>query len=93
MQSLAEGTSATATFAGGTVSGNAGCNTYNGSFTVDGGAIDIGPLATTKMACPPPASDIEAAYLPALDAVGSWEILPSGQLVLRGPQVLTYQPA
>ena len=60
---------------------------------VDGGTIAIGPLASTKMACPPPASDIEAAYLPALDAAGSWEILPSGQLVLRGPQVLTYQPA
>ena len=44
------------------------------------------------MACPPPASDIEAVYLPALDAVGRWEILPSGQLVLSGPQVLTYEP-
>jgi heat shock protein HslJ len=76
----------------GTLAGFAGCNTYNGSFSVDGAAIDIGPLATTRIACPPPASDIEAVYLPALDAVGDWEILPSGQLVLSGPQVLTYQP-
>jgi heat shock protein HslJ len=77
----------------GTLAGFAGCNTYNGSFTLDGSSIDIGPLTTTKMACPPPASDIESAYLPALDAVGSWEIQPDGQLVLSGPQVLTYQPA
>lgn len=77
----------------GTLSGFAGCNTYTGSFTLDGSAIDIGPLATTRMACQPPGSDIEAVYLPALDAVGSWEIMPSGQLVLSGPQVLTYQPA
>jgi heat shock protein HslJ len=76
----------------GTLAGFAGCNTYNGSFTVDGSTIDIGPLASTRMACPPPGSDIEAAYLPALDAVGTWELLPSGQLVLSGPQVLTYQP-
>ena len=77
----------------GTLAGFAGCNTYNGSFTLDGSTIDIGPLATTKMACAPPGSDIEAAYLPALDAVGSWEIRSSGELVLSGPQVLTYQPA
>jgi heat shock protein HslJ len=77
----------------GRLAGFAGCNTYDGTFTLDGGSIDIGPLATTKMACPGPASDIEAAYLPALDAVGSWEILPSGQLVLSGPQVLTFQPS
>ena len=77
----------------GTLGGFAGCNTYSGAFTVDAGSIDIGPLATTKMACQPPASDIEAAYLPALDAVGSWEITPTGQLVLSGPGVLTYQPA
>jgi len=76
----------------GTLAGFAGCNTYNGSFTLDGGSIDIGPLTMTEMACPPPASDIEAVYLPALDAVGRWEILPTGQLVLSGPQVLTYEP-
>jgi heat shock protein HslJ len=76
----------------GTLSGFAGCNDYNGSFTLDGDSIDIGPLATTRMACGAPGSDVEAAYLPALDAVGTWEVLPSGQLVLSGPQVLTYQP-
>jgi heat shock protein HslJ len=76
----------------GTLAGFSGCNTYNGAFTTDGATIDIGPLATTRMACPAPASDIEAAYLPALDAVGNWELLPSGQLELSGPQVLTYQP-
>ena len=62
----------------GTLSGFAGCNTYTGSFTLDGSAIDIGPLATTRMACQPPGSDIEAVYLPALDAVGKTWLRAAG---------------
>lgn len=34
------------------VSGNAGCNTFNSSVTVNGKNIKFGPLATTRMACP-----------------------------------------
>ena len=76
----------------GTVSGFAGCNTYGGPFSTDGGTIAIGPLAATEMACQEPGSGIESVYLPALDAVGRWEIMPNGQLVLTGPQVLTFGP-
>ena len=61
--------------ADGTVSGNATCNTYNGSFTTDGNALSIGPLATTRMAC---ASDElnaqEAQYLAALQNAATFEI-------------------
>jgi heat shock protein HslJ len=77
----------------GSLSGFSGCNTYSGGFAVDGDTIDIGPLASTEMACEPPGSDIEAVYLPALDASGTWTILESGQLVLSGPSTLTFTPA
>ncbi|HEX6868542.1 MAG TPA: META domain-containing protein, partial [Candidatus Limnocylindrales bacterium] len=43
----------------GTLSGFAGCNTFDGSYALDGESIDIASLATTKMACEPPASTIE----------------------------------
>jgi heat shock protein HslJ len=83
----------TLTFAeDGTLSGFAGCNTFSGPYTLDGTSIDIGSLATTKIACEPPASTIEAALLPALDAVGTWTVTPSGDLILTGPAVLTYRP-
>jgi heat shock protein HslJ len=57
------------TFANGTASGNAGCNTFTGPYTINGGTIAIGPLATTKMACQDPMATVETAYLQALDQV------------------------
>ena len=35
------------------VSGTAGCNGFNGPWTLDGGTLMIGPLASTKIACGP----------------------------------------
>lgn len=37
--------------ADGRVSGNAGCNRYNGSYELKGTSIKVGPLMTTRMAC------------------------------------------
>lgn len=72
------GTEVTAVFEGGTVSGNGGCNTYSGGYTVDAPAIEIGPLASTSMACADPAVDAqEAAYLDALGRAGTFEIAGS----------------
>ncbi len=65
---------ATATFADGKVTGSAGCNTYTASYTVSGQKLTIGPAATTQMACPPPASVVEAAFLAALGNVASYAI-------------------
>jgi heat shock protein HslJ len=57
------GVVADASFKDGKVAGSAGCNVYNGSATISEATIEVGPLATTMMACQPPASDVEAAYL------------------------------
>lgn len=48
------------------ISGSAGCNRYTGSYRVSGGAIRIGRLATTQMACAEPIERQETAFLQAL---------------------------
>jgi heat shock protein HslJ len=78
--------------AGGTVSGNSGCNTFNGSVTIDGDSIEFGPLATTRMACPEPAMSLETAYLAALDGATTWRI-DGSQLILDGTTTLTFDEA
>jgi heat shock protein HslJ len=50
--SVVGGVTITATFEDGTVSGNTGCNSYNGPYEIDGQNITIGPLASTLAACP-----------------------------------------
>lgn len=79
--------------ADGTVSGSAGCNTFNGTYTFDGHAITFGPLATTRMACADDVMATEDAYLDALDGASSWSIGEDGLLVLDGTAALTFSPA
>ena len=74
----------------GTVSGFAGCNTYGGPFSTDGGTIAIGPLAATEMACQGPGSGIESVYLPALRRgrpLGDHAQRPAGPDRSAGPHV------
>jgi heat shock protein HslJ len=61
------GTTLTATFtADGQVGGNAGCNSYSGTYKLDGTSLTVGPLATTMMACEQPIMDQETKFLAAL---------------------------
>ena len=92
------GTTITATFADdGTLSGSAGCNQYTGSYTLDGGAIEIGPLAATKKACSAPEGvmEQEAAYLAALPTATHFRIDAGGLALLAadGTFVASYVPA
>ncbi len=68
----------------GQIAGAASCNAYRGTYRVDGGQIDIGPLATTRRACADPQGvlDQELAYLAALQRADSFEIR-GDQLSLR----------
>ena len=53
----------------GTISGDTGCNTFHGEYTLDGRKLHIGPLATTRKACPSSeASKQEAGYIAALES-------------------------
>jgi heat shock protein HslJ len=73
--SLAAGSSITLVFGtDGSVSGNGGCNTYNGSVAVDGDAISFGPLMSTQMACPQPVMDQETQFFAALAASSSFKV-------------------
>ncbi len=71
------GTEISANFgADGQVSGNAGCNQYFASYSVDGNAIEIGQAATTFMFCeePPGVMEQESAYLAALQSAATYRI-------------------
>ena len=53
---------------GGRVTGLSGCNRFNGGYTESPGKIEVGPLAMTRMACPPPMMEIEASFSRSLEA-------------------------
>jgi heat shock protein HslJ len=90
---VVEGSGAAMTFdASGTVSGSTGCNSVNGSYSVDGAALTFGPLATTRMACEAGLMAQEAAVLEALAGVSGWEIDADGQLHLIGATELVLDP-
>jgi heat shock protein HslJ len=76
----------------GTISGKGGCNTFSGTYTVDGSKLTFGPIAATQKACTPEAvSTLEGAYLAALQAVTAYEITTAGELKLTsGTTTLTY---
>jgi heat shock protein HslJ len=64
----------TLSFEKGGVSGNGGCNTFRGGYTVDGQSVKIGPLASTRMACPDPAMRQEREFLAALESAVKWSV-------------------
>ena len=53
------GTEITASFEDGQITGAAGCNSYFGSYEVAGGAISIGTVGSTEMACMDPEGVME----------------------------------
>jgi heat shock protein HslJ len=59
----------TVSFADGRIFGTSGCNRYTGGYALDDGSFVLGALATTRMACLPPADEIERAFLAALGQV------------------------
>jgi len=71
-------TEITAIFEEGKLTGSAGCNTYNGTYTATSGSaeneITVGPLATTRMACAENVMDQETRYLSALEAAETYTI-------------------
>jgi heat shock protein HslJ len=82
----------TLTLEEGTASGFAGCNRFTGGYELDGDSMAIGPLAATQMACEDAKTAVEAAYLPALEAVDAWAI-EGAELVLstNGEETLRFE--
>jgi len=74
------------------VAGSAGCNSYNGTYVVSGNELSVGPLATTRKMCAQPIMQQEQAYLDALQAARTYEIVPDGKLKITYGEgsILTY---
>lgn len=64
------------------VSGTGGCNRFSGPITIEDDAVQIGPLAATKMMCEGK-SEIEAQYFSALEAARSF-VSNGDTLTLKG---------
>lgn len=72
-----DGVTATARFADGQVTGNGGCNSFTGDYTVDGNTLEVRQGATTLRACPGDRSDVEGAYFTALQRVAAYRADPT----------------
>jgi heat shock protein HslJ len=83
----------TARFESGTVAGNGGCNAYTGPYTLSGSDLAVGPVASTKMACPSPLNALEQAYFTNLEAAAAFTADQSSLIIRNeaGDDVLTYQ--
>ena len=70
--------------ADGKVAGHGGCNAVFGRYRIDKATIALGPLASTRKACPPAILRREQAFLTALE---------SARLYLRDGARLTLKDA
>ena len=64
----------TLTIDGDRLAGSSGCNRYNGTIKTGETAtsLAVGPLATTRMACPPEVMTLEQRYTTALQSANAW---------------------
>jgi len=67
-------TGVSAQFDGSTISGSAGCNSYNASYEASGSDISFGPISATKKICPEDEQSTEDRYLQLLAEIGSYEV-------------------
>jgi heat shock protein HslJ len=79
LSSSIPGSSISLTFANGTLSGHAGCNTYNAGYTTtlaagNSNAITISPITASGMVCTPELASQELAYLGELQTASSYTI-------------------
>jgi heat shock protein HslJ len=63
--------------------GNGSCNSYGGSYTIEGKKFKAGPIRATKMACAGEVNAQEMAYFSLLEKMDSYQIL-KGTLTMAG---------
>ncbi|WP_306151401.1 META domain-containing protein [Roseovarius sp. MMSF_3281] len=64
--------------------GRAACNRFSGGYDLTGEGISFGPMAATKMACPPALMDLETKVFEALSQVWRFDFDETGALLLIG---------
>ena len=89
------GTVVDAKFAGGKVSGFAGCNMYNAPATISGSTLKIGTAATTLRACDPAVTAVETAYLADLAKAATFTATADTLTIFdsSGKQILVFAAA
>lgn len=67
----------------GQLAGRAGCNRFTGSYRLQGAAMEVSGVATTRMICVPALMEQEARFLALLGQVTSFQLQRDGGLELR----------
>ena len=67
--------------------GFSGCNSYGGTYTLDGASLRFGAMAMTRMACDR-GMDLEQQYAGVLDRVTGYELAGSELRLLEGSTVV-----
>jgi len=78
----------------GKATGQADCNRFNGSYTLDNGLTQFGPLMTTRAACPP--GSLSGRFLDALTKAAAYGYDGQGNLRITfgpGANSLEFMPA
>lgn len=68
----------------GNIAGDASCNRFGGTCTIEGNTMKIGPLRSTRRACEPEIMQQEQKFLALLSAATTWSI-DGDDLVLTAP--------
>jgi heat shock protein HslJ len=77
----------------GTISGNVGCNSLGGEYTVDGDQITFNNLASTLMACDDVLMDQESAVLQVLSGTARFEIENETLTIVNSDMTLVFAVA
>ncbi|MFM8790328.1 MAG: META domain-containing protein [Chthoniobacterales bacterium] len=70
----------------GNIAGDASCNRFGGTCTIEDNTIIVGPLRSTRRACEPEIMQQEHKFLALLGSVTTWQIDSDGVLVLIGEE-------
>ncbi|MCF6226074.1 MAG: META domain-containing protein [Xanthomonadales bacterium] len=78
----------------GTASGSNGCNRVNGGYTLNDYEIMIGPMMSTRKACPGDQAALEKVFMAAFDDIDSYEIKGGVlNLMIAGEPTLQFKVA
>jgi heat shock protein HslJ len=83
----------TLAIAGGQISVDLGCNTGSGPVTVSADTLEIGPLATTRMACEGDAGAVETKLLEVLEGTVDYTIEADVLTIMNGDVGAVYRAA
>ena len=70
----------------GRLSGEASCNAFTGSYTLNEGEMSVAPLALTRKACVPQLMEQEETFIGLLQTVSQVRIDATGKLILQNAE-------